>query len=172
MELIKCDDSHREAVTELYHRSIEYLESTVNYPKWNPGHPSDKGVRKAIENGTQYVCLDNGEAVGALVLSEDPEGCYEAGEWSIDLERGEFLIIHVLAVDPDKGQRGIGGFMVERCIDIARRGGYKAIRLDVVPGNIPAEKLYAKYGFTYAGRKDLLKNIDFIPLFDLYELVL
>ena len=106
------------------------------------------------------------------MLSEDPEGFYEAGEWSVDLERGEFLIIHVLAVDPDKGQRGIGGFMVERCIDIARRGGYKAIRLDVVPGNIPAEKLYAKYGFTYAGRKDLLKNIDFIPLFDLYELVL
>lgn len=172
MEFIKCDESHYEAVTSLYHRSVEHLQATVNYPKWNSGHPSDKGVAAAIGRGEQYVCMDNGRAVGALVLSTDPEGYYEAGEWGAELRRGEFLVIHVLAVDPELGGRGIGSFMVGQCVALARREGYKAIRLDVVPGNTPAERLYAKFGFTYAGTKDLLKNIPFIPVFDLYELIL
>ena len=172
MELIKCDRSHYEAVTGLYHRSVDYLRATVNYPRWNPGHPSDKGVAASIEKGEQYVCMQDGEALGALALSEDPEGYYEAGDWSVDLRPGDFLVIHVLAVDPDQAKRGVGSFMVEECIRIAREGGYKAVRLDVVPGNIPAERLYGKFGFKFAGRKDLLRNLDFIPLFDLYELIL
>lgn len=56
------------------------------------------------------------------------------------------------------------------CIQYARKNGYKAIRLDVVPGNVPAIRLYEKMGFTYAGTADLLRGIEDIPLFDLYEL--
>lgn len=40
----------------------------------------------------------------------------------------------------------------------------------VVPGNVPAIRLYEKMGFTYAGTADLLRGIEDIPLFDLYEM--
>lgn len=72
--------------------------------------------------------------------------------------------------DPLAGHWGIGGYMVERCIGLAMSSGYKAIRIDVVPDNIPAINLYEQKGFTFAGTKDLLRNIDGIPLFSLYEL--
>lgn len=46
----------------------------------------------------------------------------------------------------------------------------EAIRLDVVPDNIPAKKLYEKCGFQYVGDVDLERDIPEIPLFSMYEL--
>ena len=43
------------------------------------------------------------------------------------------------------------------------------MRVDVVPGNYPAERLYKKLGFTFAGEKDLCRGIADIPLFRLFE---
>ena len=48
--------------------------------------------------------------------------------------------------------------------------GYKAFRLDIVPGNAPAQKLYEKSGFKYAGDAGLDRGIAHIPVFSLYEL--
>lgn len=107
---------------------------------------------------------------GAAVLNEDPNGNYDVGDWSKELKKGEYLIIHTLAVDPLHEHKGVGGYMVDKCIDIAESKGYKAIRLDVVPDNIPAINLYKNKGFTFAGIKDLSRNIEDIPLFGLYEL--
>ena len=64
---------------------------------------------------------------------------------------------------------GIGSRMVQYCIDYAKASGYKAVRVDVVPSNIPACKLYEKHGFTFAGEKDLERFV-YIPTFVLYEL--
>ena len=60
--------------------------------------------------------------------------------------------------------------MVQFCIDKARNGGYKAVRLDIVPENIPARKLYEKSGFKFAGEKDLDRGFEDIPTFQLFEL--
>ena len=86
------------------------------------------------------------------------------------MKKGEYLIIHTLAVDPLHEHKGVGRYMVDKCINIAESKGYKAIRLDVVPDNIPAINLYKSKGFTFAGIKDLSRNINGIPLFGLYEL--
>ena len=172
MELIKCGSAQYEAVTGLYHRVTAYLQAHINYPRWDSAHPSDKGVADAIEQGAQYACVYNGEIRGTVALSEDPEGDYDHAEWSADLRKGEYLVIHALAVHPGCSGKGIGGFMVEQCISIAKKKGYKALRLDVVPGNIPAERLYMSRGFAYTGTVDLHRDAVGIPLFDLYELLL
>ena len=169
MKLIKCSRSHIHAVTEVYHRTIRHLEENINYPRWSPEHPSDQSIAEAVESGVQYLCIKDGEPLGAVVLSEAPEGYYQAGEWSRELTEGEYLVIHALAVHPSFEHKGVGTFMVEQCVALARQCGYRAVRLDVVPGNLPAERLYKKLGFTYAGTKDLRRNIDGIPAFDLFE---
>lgn len=170
MELIKCNKAYLDEVTALYHRTVAHLEKHINYPKWSSAHPSDDGISAAVAAGEQYICVENGKALGAVVLNENPEGDYEAGDWSRDLQPGEFLVVHALAVDPLVARKGVGRFMVEQCIKMARQGGYKALRLDVVPGNDPARRLYEKRGFVYVGTKDLRRNIDEIPVFDLFEL--
>jgi len=171
MKLIKCGSEHIDAVAAMYSRVVEQLEKTVNYPQWSKDYPCRESVKAAVSNGWQYACIEeNGTVLGALVINDNPNGYYEAGDWSRQLIRGEYLVIHTLAVDPDAERRGVGRYMVDCCIELAVRKGYSAIRLDVVPDNIPAINLYKGKGFTYAGTKDLLRNIDGIPLFSLYEL--
>ena len=170
MKLIKCEESHLPMVTDFYHQIVEYLETHINYPHWSSEHPSDESIREAIRHGEQYVCIENGEAVGAVLLSENPDGDYDSGGWSRKLKQGEYLSVHVLGVKPDCFNSGVGSFIVDECISIAEKSGYKALRLDIVPDNTPAERLYKKKGFVYAGTIDLKRETAPIPLFDLYEM--
>ena len=43
------------------------------------------------------------------------------------------------------------------------------LRVDIVPTNHPAKKLYEKNGFTYAGDVDMGRGIEGIPEFSLFE---
>ncbi len=170
MEWIRCTIKQLDLVSDMYSNVVQYLEETVNYPKWSKEYPCRENVREAIERGEQYACVENGQILGAVVLNDNPDGDYEAGDWSRNLKQGEYLVIHRLAVVPSQGQKGIGGYLVDRCIETALRERYRAIRLDVVPHNLPAIRLYEKKGFSFIGEKDLLRNIEDIPLFELYEL--
>lgn len=170
MEFIICTSEHLDAVIEMYSKVLKKLETTVNYPKWSEEHPSREYICESAANSELFACVENGEILGAAVLSENPEGSYERGDWKADLSRGEYLVVHTLAVSPEHERRGVGSFMVDGCIAFAKENGYKALRLDVLKENIPAINLYKSKGFTFAGTKDLLRNIEGIPFFDLYEL--
>ncbi|MBQ9624653.1 MAG: GNAT family N-acetyltransferase [Clostridia bacterium] len=170
MELIKCTSEHLNTVSNLYEVLVEHLEKTINYPKWTKAYPCRQSVETAINEGSQYACFENGKCVGAVILNDNPGGDYDAGEWQMPLNQGEYMVIHTLGVLPNQSGKGIGGFITKSCIEIAKQSGYKAIRLDAVPENTPAISLYLKNGFTYAGTKDLKRGIEGIPLFNLYEL--
>ncbi len=170
MDFIRCREEDFGRVNDLYRLVVKRLEETINYPKWSDEHPSAQWIADAIRGGMMYACLDGDRLVGAVMLSEDPEGYYEAGDWSVDLRRGEFLAVHALAAHPAAARRGVGTALVQGCIDVAKKDGYKEIRLDTVPDNHPANSLYRKNGFTYIGTKDLRRNIPEIPEFNLYEL--
>ncbi len=108
--------------------------------------------------------------MGAFVLNDNPQGNYDCGDWENNLKNGEYLVIHTLATNPNLHNQGIGKFMVNYCIDYAKAYGYKAIRLDVVPENVPARRLYESLYFKFAGEKDLHRGIKEIPVFALYEM--
>ena len=46
----------------------------------------------------------------------------------------------------------------------------KEIRIDIIPTNDPARRLFEKNGFTYVGDTDLELSIGDIPEFSMYEL--
>ena len=50
---------------------------------------------------------------------------------------------------PAQKQKGYAKQMVQFAIDYARRNGQKAIRIDVLPRNRNAKKLYAGMGFRH-----------------------
>lgn len=170
MDIIKCELCHLDALTELYDNVTAHLVSHINYPKWTPGiYPGRESIETAIMQGVQYGCFEGEKAVGAFILNEDPQGDYEAGEWITDAVEGEYLVIHTLASDPEMYRSGIGKQMVSYAIQTAKALDKKAVRLDVVPDNEPARKIYEKMGFQFAGEKDLKRDIEEIPVFALYE---
>ena len=170
MIIKKCDLSHLNILTEFYTEVVDYLVKTVNYPRWMPGvYPCKQSIEKAIRNGFQYGAFDlNGNILGAFVFNDDPDGNYDVGDWKITLKSGEYMVIHTLATRIDSYGKGVATQMVKFCIDKAKARGYKAIRLDVVPDNYPAIKLYQKCGFVFAGEKDLQRGFEHIPTFCLY----
>ena len=171
MRIQKCSEADIASTGAFYDRVVLWLDGHVNYPKWVYGvYPSEGSVRNATRTGTQFICLDGSRIIGAFVLNDDPQGDYQAGNWRQALPDGAYMVLHALAIDPDWQGRGMGSEIVRFCVERARSNGFKALRVDIVPDNHPARKLYEKNGFTHAGGVDLGRGIEKIPVFSLYEL--
>lgn len=167
----KAQAHHLNALVDFYNEVLDYLEKTVNYPKWTPGeYPCKNTIEEVIKKGEQYVAFNQNKIVGAFVFNSDGGGDYSVGEWSKQLNDKEYAVIHTLATHPLFFGKGVAKQMVQFAIDSAKVQKYKAIRLDVVPTNFPAIKLYQSFGFTFAGEKDLKRGFKDIPTFCLYEL--
>ena len=170
MKFIKCEVSHFDSVALMYERCVRRLEENINFPKWSSNHPSREYIKESIKRGEMFIVVEGEKVFGAAVLNEDPEGNYCLGDWKNKLSEGEFLVIHILAVDPALERSGVGGLLVDGSIAFAKKNGYKAIRLDIVPENLPAKNLYLSRGFESAGKKEKLRDIEYIPTFELFEL--
>ncbi len=171
MEIRKCKTEDIAATGVFYDRVVAYLDAYINYPKWKyKEYPSEQYALTMTEEGFQYICIEDKRIVGAFVLNTDPEGEYQKGRWSRRLLDGEYMVIHALAVDPERSGTGLGKELVRFCINTAKQSGFKAIRLDIVPTNTPAQHLYESFGFRYAGEADVRPDIEDIPAFRLFEL--
>lgn len=170
MQIQKCSKTEIEAAGAFYDRVVLWLDSHINYPKWiYKVYPSEASVRRMTETGDQYLCKEEGDIIGAFVLNTDPQGNYQKGSWKKDIPEGSYLILHSLAIDPAVQGKGIGSEVIRFCVKKAKSEGYKALRVDIVPENLPARKLYEKNGFTWAGDVDLERGLEEIPVFSLYE---
>lgn len=167
----KCEIADIETVGEFYDKVVSDLCASVNYPKWtHKVYPSVDFAYKMTLAGEQYICLEDDKIIGAFVFNDDPQGAYENANWSANLHRGEYGVCHALAIDTPLQGKGLGKQIVEFCIKRSKELGYKAIRLDIVPTNLPARKLYEKCGFRYVGDADLQRGYEEIPVFSLLEL--
>ena len=171
MQIRKCREADVAATGAFYDDVVLWLDHHINYPKWMYKiYPSESWVKQMTEAGEQYICVDGKKIVGAFVLNADPQGNYRKGNWSLDLPDGAYMVLHALAISPELQERGLGVEVVRFCTEKAKADSYRAIRLDIVPGNIPAKKLYEKTGFRYVVDADLERGIPHIPTFSLFEL--
>ena len=171
MQIRKCRETEIVEVGAFYDEIVWWLDNHINYPKWMYKiYPSESFVRESTMAEEQYVCMEGRKLAGAFVLNDDPQGNYQKGKWARHIPDGEYMVLHALAISPELQGKGLGAEIVRFCTEEAKSKGYKAFRLDIVPGNAPAQKLYEKSGFKYAGDADLDRGIAHIPVFSLYEL--
>lgn len=62
-------------------------------------------------------------------------------------------MLHLYSVHPDFRGRGIASAVMQGILDQARRAGLTVVHLDVRKGNVPAEKLYEKNGFSFVAEQ-------------------
>ena len=139
-----------EAVRAFYHSLIDEMQSSPYLPGWEKDiYPSNEYLRALIDRGELYVGEVDGEIAAAMALNGDCNEGYTNVCWPVQAQPEEVVIIHILCVHPRHAGRGYAKALLDWAIADAKRKDKKAIRLDVLKGNLPAERLYRGKGFQY-----------------------
>lgn len=160
------------AVGVLYNIVCDHLSTHINYPGWQKDiYPTKADAQSSLDDGTLYVCKgnDNKTIVGSVILKHSPGNHYSREPWLTPDDYEKIYVIHTLAVHPAYNHLGIGKYMMDAIENMAKKEHCISIRLDVVKGNIPAEKLYQKCGYRYITTKSLGYEDIGLPWFNLYE---
>ena len=158
-------------IRSLYWTLIDQEQDDPSFPHWKKGiHPSDEMIQNSIDREELYVLADGDEVAACVIANDEKVDGYSDAPWQIDSD--EVIVLHVLAVHPDRRRKGLAQRLVENVIEQARNAGKKALRLDVIENNTSAEKLYQELGFRYIQTKTLYYDVVGEMTFKLYELVL
>ncbi len=151
MEIRLANRGEYGLVKQFYDEIIDGMCASEFSPGWEKDvYPTQDFLRESIAHGEMVLGLQDGRIAAAMVLNHDCNDGYKQVTWGIDAPKDAVWMIHILGVHPDFSGRGLAKQMVRYAIDFAE-GSAKAIRLDVLAGNLPAERLYASMGFAYRG---------------------
>ena len=179
-------------VREFYYDLIDRTPDMGKYAQWKKDiHPDDTDLERYLNDDAMYMLIDDGRAEAgkiydgqsaakktsggqqadekiagmmAVELMQDEE--YHNISWQIEASDSEVAELHLLAVSPDYQKQGVGRHLIEEAQSIARSRGKKALRLDAIETNAPAQHMYESAGFRYSGRQKLYAGntgwIDFL----------
>ena len=150
MELRTANENEWKKVKAFYWQLIEQMDSALYKPGWKKGiYPTDEFLMDSIRNKELYVLLSESNYMASMILNHKCTDGYEKIHWNITATPQEITVVHALGVLPDYQGQGIAKLMVQEAIRTANENGQKAVRLDVLSTNIPAQKLYSDMGFNY-----------------------
>ena len=173
MQIRQAKSSEFISVRNFYWNLIEQMTGHKNAIGWKIGiYPSDEYLSESIRRNELYV-LDSEDGYSACVIvnrfyNEGYNGC----PWKVNCTSNEILVLHALAVRPNVQGKGIGKLVVQDLIEMAKASGKKSVRLDILKGNIAAERLYTKMGFVYIQSKTMFYEDTGWTEYVMYELVL
>ena len=145
-----------ENVKEFYYSVIDGLKDAEYSPDWKKDiYPTQEYLSDCIKNNELYVGKIDGRIVSSMAVNHEYNEGFSKIGWSVDAEDSELYVVHILGVLSEYSGRGIATQMVQNVIETARENGIKTIRLDVLDGNLPAEKTYVKSGFKYVDTIDM-----------------
>ena len=159
-----------EKVKAFYDSLIEEVQNAEYKPGWKKDiYPTEEMLREALEKKELYIGETEGKIAACMILNLECNERYQEISWKTQAGPGEVMAIHTFGVHPGFSGRGLGTRMMEEAVKIAEGMGLKALRLDVLDGNLPAERLYEKVGFQYAGSLNIFYEDTGWADFNLYE---
>ena len=96
-----------------------------------------------------------GNLVGMIAIVMHQNDDYKTVAWDRELRNDEVSTLHILAVCPEYQKKGYGVKILEAAVELSRKNGKKAVRFDALKSNIPAQKMYERYGFKFRGIQKL-----------------
>lgn len=141
------------AIVQIYDEILDEEDKRpTSFTNWQRGkYPTMDTARRALDEGTLWVALEDGELYACFNLNSIQLPEYDDIPWSIPAPRDRVGVIHTLVVSPRWTGRGKARELVAFCEEEARRQGKAVIRLDTYEGNAPANAMYPRLGYRYAG---------------------
>ena len=170
MDIYQAKSEEYQDVLAFYYSLIDALEGLQYSPAWKKDiYPAPQDIQNAIANGWLYYGMENGRIAASMILNQKYNEEYKKAAWKVDAAPEEILVIHLLGVHRDFTGHGFAKEMVRYSFTHAQSAGMKAIRLDVLKGNLPAEKLYESLGFEYITTLPMFYEDTGWMKFELYE---
>ena len=142
-------------------------------PGWHFGiYPALEDIEDHTRRGELMLYLADGRIAGAAVLTERDDPMYASVLWPTAAAPEAVSVVHLLAVHPDFRGRGLAGALLDELIRLARDKGKRCVRLDVVLGNLPAERLYLGRGFRFVQERTVYYEDTGETVVRLFELLL
>lgn len=145
MEIRKTRIEELNAVMKIYEAAREFMKKTGNPNQWGNNQPPQSKIEADIQSGNSYVCVDNGELIGAFTYiygEDDPTyGYVENGQW---LNEYPYGVMHSVA-SLDSG-KGVGRFCINWALEQSRN-----VRIDTHSDNRVMQSLLDKLGFIRCG---------------------
>jgi len=169
----RAEQAETDAACAFYGAVIDGFAGAPFDPLWRRGvYPTREMISRAVENDELYFGECGEKICAAMVLNRTQDDGWEGAPWAVPAGPDERLVLHLLAVDPARQGQGLARRMVRAAVGLAREQGAKALRLDVLPKNLPAVRCYEREGFRFIARLTLFyEDTGSVP-FDLYELPL
>lgn len=168
-EIRKAKQTELDAIIDFYYRLIDKMHELPFNPIWEKDvYPTRDFVSSSIENEEFYIMTDGSDIIAASVLNHSLDG-YDDVKWTVDAKKDQVLVLHAVAVSPEHLGKGYGKQMVRFAIETAKATDMKTVRLDVFPGNTPAERAYLSEGFRYVDTKAMCYGNAGVRSYSLYE---
>lgn len=160
-------------IKAFYWSVIDGLEGKPSNPDWKKDvFPDDAILHSVTDKRELYYAEENGEVIAAFVLNHECSDGYDKAPWEIKAAPEEVSIIHLLGISPKRFGTGLGNKTIEQAEKVARENGQKAIRFDVLPNNVSAQRLYERHGFKKISDQKIYYEDTGWAEFYLYEKVL
>jgi ribosomal protein S18 acetylase RimI-like enzyme len=157
-------------VMTFYYDLIDSMKNAEFHPGWEKDvYPARKFIQESIEQGELSIAIIDNKIVGAMVMNHNCADGYNNVHWKIKANKNDVIVIHALGISLKHQGQGIAKKMVTYAIDTCKEKSIKAIRLDVLASNKPAQKLYTLMGFVYIDTIQLFYEDTGLTYFLLYE---
>lgn len=176
VQLIKACENDFDRLEKFYNFVIDNTETMAKCCRWIYGlHPRADMIMDYIKEGAMYYTEEDGKMLSAVAVTPYQSEDYRTVKWAEglkELANDEVVTVHILAVNPDYQKQGIAASTMEAVKLLAGEMEKKAVRLDALDTNYPAQRLYESLGYERRDVKNWYAANLGLADFIVYELVL
>lgn len=140
------------AVSDLLHRTREGLVA-LQLVDEGKKYPSSRRLMRSVSDGLMHVVEDgDGRLIAAFAVTTGADKNYERGIDGAWMRDGSpYAVLRWACVERDARRRGVGMFMIDKALSLARAAGCATLRCDIHPANDAMRGLLEKQEFTRCG---------------------
>ncbi len=147
------------ALCVFYKQICDAQKDSPYSPDWHWGeYPSEQSLRESLTNATVVIAVtgeQGGTILGAGILTHGEDPDYAGIVWDTPAPDDKITVLHLFAVSPSARGTGLAQKMMRSFFTISRDNGFSVMHLDVMKGNVPAEKMCVKRGFRFVSETTL-----------------
>ncbi len=152
LKLKKASIRDLDQIRTLYWRLLDSSPKYGQILQWKKNiYPNDNDWNNYIVNDEMYLILEDMNVIGAVAVTNAQSKEYRKIHWKIKADDQEVAVVHLLMILPEYQGDGAATAALDEIIKQAVDKQKRVVRLDAIGTNVPAQKLYEKYGFVNCG---------------------